>query len=97
MERGNIHGIKVAPSAPMITHFFFADDSKISRKQVKEFNMIKEVLGLYERASSQMVCFDETAISISKGVSKARREELAGATMVVMMVDIHANTLASLR
>ncbi|XP_074306059.1 uncharacterized protein LOC141641287 [Silene latifolia] len=55
MERGSLHGIRVAPTAPMVFHLFFADDSIIFTKaNEREARIVKDILVRYERVSGQL-------------------------------------------
>ncbi|XP_021737156.1 uncharacterized protein LOC110703671 [Chenopodium quinoa] len=86
---GHLHGIRVAPLAPTISHLFFADDSIIFAKaNLNEVDTIREVLHTYEIASGQMVNFGKTTVTFSKGVPVDRREDLANA-LRVNIVDVH--------
>ncbi|XP_021761357.1 uncharacterized protein LOC110726197 [Chenopodium quinoa] len=89
VARGALKGIKVASSAPPISHLLFADDSIIfSGANAEEVATIIQVLHTYESASGQLVNFDKTTVSFSKGVSEDMRVALAG-ILGVRMVDIH--------
>lgn len=63
-----LKGIKVAPSAPSISHLVFADDSllffKVDRESVLEIN---DVLLLYCQASGQHINLDKSSIFFTKG------------------------------
>ncbi|XP_074314409.1 uncharacterized protein LOC141649624 [Silene latifolia] len=73
-ERGAIHGIRVAPQAPVVTHLFFADDSIIFVKaNVREAQRVMEVLHRYEVASGQLVSKEKTTVSFSRGTEERRR------------------------
>jgi hypothetical protein len=54
VESSSLSGIKVAPSAPMVSHLLFADDSllffKVNRESAQEIN---DILQLYCSASGQ--------------------------------------------
>ncbi|XP_074321452.1 uncharacterized protein LOC141657962 [Silene latifolia] len=70
-ERGGIHGIRVAPQAPVVSHLFFADDSIIFVKaNVREAKCVMGILQMYEKASGQLVSKEKTTVSFSKGSSK---------------------------
>ena len=70
MKSSVLKGIKVAPSAPMVGHLLFADDSLLLFKANRENAMeIKDVLHLYCRASGQQINLGEKIIySFCKGV-----------------------------
>lgn len=68
--RGLIHGYKIANSAPVVTHLFFADDSYLFfRATLDESTCIKECLNLYEKASGQQVNFHKSSIQFSHNTS----------------------------
>lgn len=55
-ERGNIHGCQVSPTAPVITHLLFADDSFLFFKANKEeTRAVKAVLNKYEQQSGNFL------------------------------------------
>lgn len=88
-ERGALRGIRIAATAPSITHLLFADDCIIfSKATLQDVGAIQEALSLYELSSGQKVNFNKTTVSYSKGVSLVRREEMA-ATLGVRLVDVH--------
>ena len=55
-DDGCIHGFSIGRRGPKLTHLFFADDCLLfCRFPLTECDKIKELLALYEAASSQMV------------------------------------------
>ena len=62
-QSSTLNGILVAPSAPMISHLLFADDSLLffgaSMENAQEIN---DVLRVYCRASGQQVNMDKSSI-----------------------------------
>ncbi|KAL5826781.1 hypothetical protein ACOSQ3_018622 [Xanthoceras sorbifolium] len=63
---GQLQGIKVASSAPSVSHLLFADDSLIfSRVTVEDCSHLKEILKIYEQASGQSINFDKSTLSFS--------------------------------
>jgi hypothetical protein len=65
----NIHGIKIARSAPQISHLFFADDSLLlSRASQAEARTIMSILARYQSASGQVVNLEKSEASFSRNV-----------------------------
>jgi hypothetical protein len=77
VESSNLSGIRVAPSAPAVSHLLFADDSllffKVNRESAEEVN---KVLQLYCDASGQWINMDKSSIHFGKGCSNQIREEI---------------------
>ncbi|XP_057428472.1 uncharacterized protein LOC130721892 [Lotus japonicus] len=73
----NLTGIKVARSAPVISHLLFADDSVLfGRADMREAECLKEILTTYERVSGQVVNLDKSMLSVSRNVQQTRFDEL---------------------
>ena len=72
---GRIRGIKVAPTAPTVTHLFFADDSlmffEASREGATE---ISRILQVYEAGSGQMVNRDKSTIMFIRNTKGADKD-----------------------
>ncbi|XP_074308855.1 uncharacterized protein LOC141643553 [Silene latifolia] len=78
MEMGNLHGIRIAPVAPMVSHLFFADDSIIFTKaNEREARLVKSIINRYEKASGQLVSLDKTTVSFSRGTHNYRKNLVA--------------------
>ncbi|XP_057444657.1 uncharacterized protein LOC130736903 [Lotus japonicus] len=72
-----LHGIKIARSAPIISHLLFADDSVIfARATSQEALTIKAILASYEQASGQVINLDKSMLSCSRNVPENRFHEL---------------------
>lgn len=88
-ERGQIHGVRVAPSAPSISTLCFADDTIIFfRATEEEAGVLKQILDLYATASGQVINFEKSFMTFSSGVSPGRRDQIV-ATLGVNVVDRH--------
>jgi hypothetical protein len=73
----NLNGIKVAPTAPVVSHLLFANDNLLFFKANREnAHEILEVLQVYCRASGQQINVDKASIHFAKGVSMATRVEI---------------------
>ena len=83
-----LNGIKVAPSAPTVSHLLFADDSLLFfRADVANAEIIKEVLGIYCGASGQRVNMEKSSILFAKGVGQQSREEIK------LLLNVHNESL----
>jgi ribonuclease HI len=74
----HIHGVKIAPSAPEITHLLFADDSLFfCRADKEEARYIKHIIQTYQEASGQMVNLDKSELMFSKCVPVNNQREIS--------------------
>jgi hypothetical protein len=72
-----IHGVKIAPTAPEISHLFFADDSLIfCRASTNEVTTIANIIHNYEEASGQLVNLNKSEMLFSKGVHESTKEDI---------------------
>jgi len=77
IQSSNLNGIKVAPSAPVVSHLLFADDSLLFfRANAENAQEINDVMNIYCRASGQQINMDKSSIHFAKGVSNRTREEI---------------------
>lgn len=75
---GKVHGCQISPTAPIISHLLFADDSfLIFRGTTEEASNIKELLINYERSSGQCVNFQKSGIHFSANVSMEKQLEIS--------------------
>ena len=76
-DSSNLDGIQVAPSAPLVNHLLFVDDSLCSSRQiVLGATEVNQVLDIYYNATGQRINFDKSSIFFSKGVPEAVRNDI---------------------
>ena len=76
-SQSSLLGIKVAPSAPAVSHLLFADDSLLLFKSsVEGANMVSNMLDVYCAASGQRVNHDKSSIYFSKGGPDSLKQEV---------------------
>lgn len=76
---GVIHGCKLSPTAPTISHLLFADDSFLFFRGTTEETMnIKAILMSYERSSGQSINFQKSGVFLSANVRRDKQLELTG-------------------
>jgi len=76
LQSSTLKGIKVAPSAPVVSHLLFADDSLLFfGANLENAQVINDVMETYCRASGQQINMDKSSIHFAKGVSNSTREE----------------------
>lgn len=76
-DRKLISGIKVARSAPPLTHMFFADDSYIFCKATVECaDNVMTLLNVFEQASGQKINVDKSSVFFSSNTQQHLKTEL---------------------
>ena len=76
---GLIHGVKVARSAPAVSHLFFADDCFLFFKATHiEARIMKSLLAVYGAASGQRVNYNKSVISFSANMDEASIRQVCG-------------------
>lgn len=74
---GELRGVAVCPSAPIVTHLLFADDSlffcSAEERYCREF---ARILTVYEESSGQQINMDKSSIFISPNVKEDKRGRL---------------------
>lgn len=83
-NRGLIHGCKITPQAPRVSHLFFSNDSymffQASSQKCAE---VRGVLDCYKKASGQEVNFQKSTVLFSKNVEVLQKAELCDLLGVV--------------
>ncbi|KAF7812949.1 reverse transcriptase [Senna tora] len=76
--RGDLRGIKLARSAPVLSHCFFTDDSIFSLQATRQnCLMMKWILDAYSKASGQLTNLDKSCIFFSPNTPNDIRDDLA--------------------
>lgn len=84
-----IHGVRIAPSAPSVSTLCFADDTMIfCRATDEEASALKGILDLYAKASGRAINFDKSSMTFSKRTSTAKRNHI-GQLLGVQVVSQH--------
>jgi hypothetical protein len=69
--RGDLHGVRICPAAPVISHLLFADDCFLFfRATESEARVMQNILKTYEEASGQAISFPKSEVFYSKVVSE---------------------------
>jgi hypothetical protein len=89
IQSSNLMCIKVAPSAPIVRHLLFADESwllfKADRENAEE---VTSILNLYCSASRQRMNLDKSSIHFAKGCIAVARNEIKET------LDVHKEALS---
>lgn len=76
-EEGKITCLKVARSAPSVSHLLFADDSLFYYKQeAQELDFLNGLLKEYSLASGQRINYQKSSIYFGKQIPLTRKEEI---------------------
>ncbi|XP_057418855.1 uncharacterized protein LOC130713070 [Lotus japonicus] len=77
-EKGSIQGIKLAPTAPSLTHLFFADDSLLfMRATSQEAYHLINLLNTFSLASGQRINIQESGLICNRALEHQRGGQLA--------------------
>jgi hypothetical protein len=72
-----IHGVKITPRAPEVSHLLFADDSLMfCRATTAEATTLHNIIQTYQEASGQLVNLNKSEIVFSKGIPNHRQLEI---------------------
>lgn len=89
IQSSNLNGIMVSPSAPVVSHLLFADDSLLFfRANTESAQEIHDVLQVYCRASGQQVNMEKSSIHFAKGVTATTRGE------IMEVLNVHNTSLS---
>ncbi|XP_024155779.1 uncharacterized protein LOC112163738 [Rosa chinensis] len=70
-ENGTIKGLLMSPTAPVLHHLLFADDSFLfGEASVRECQAFKNLLSIYAQASGQMINLQNSSVVFSGNVSR---------------------------
>lgn len=73
----SIHGVKVAPMAPSISHLCFADDLLLfCHANDTEINFLKGLLDQFQSVSGQFINYNKSGCSFPKSLGSNRQHEL---------------------
>ncbi|GLT73742.1 hypothetical protein SLA2020_455790 [Shorea laevis] len=76
-RRKLIHGVKICPQAPPISHLFFADDSFLFLRATEaETRHLADILQRYEKASGQVVNLQKSSVTFSTNVQQQVRDNI---------------------
>lgn len=70
-----VHGLKIARSAPEITHLFYVDDSLLFCRETQEkAKQLSSILANYQNASGQRINHSKSEITFINGVPGDRAQ-----------------------
>jgi hypothetical protein len=73
-----IHGVKIVPGAPEVTHLLFVDDIILfCRANKEETTNLKNIISTYQAASGQLVNMEKLEIMYNKKVPESVKEDIA--------------------
>ena len=76
VENGVLHGVAACKRGPSISHLFFADDNLIFCKaSMEECKSLQRIIGIYEKASGQLLNQAKTSLFFSKNTPNDVKEE----------------------
>lgn len=89
INSGDLHGYRIAPSAPSVSHLLFADDSFLFFKgTTEEAHKIKSILSLYEKWSGQSVNYLKSGVFFSANISVEISKLKSPISLVFTMVSL---------
>lgn len=74
-ETGQVKGIRIAPSAPSMSHLLFDDDSLLLMEATLEsIQAVNQILHVYEMGSGQVINRDKSVVLFSKNTSSRKKQ-----------------------
>jgi len=78
VNRGDIHGIQVSPSAPVVSHLLFANECFLfCRANVVEAQRLLTILKTFEAASGQEINLSKSEVFLCRNMSGAAQEDFS--------------------
>lgn len=80
VARGSISGCKISPTAHVVSHLLFANDSFMFFKAtIGEVNVVKSILHTYASNSGQAINFQKSGIFFSSNARQDKQNEITSA------------------
>ncbi|KAL9151827.1 hypothetical protein ABFS82_11G077500 [Erythranthe guttata] len=77
-NRGELHGVKITPSAPVVSNLCFADDTFVfSHATEDDAISLKKILEKYARLSGQEINFEKSTMTFSPNTSSTKRDSIS--------------------
>lgn len=77
-RQGQIHGVRIAPTAPTVSALCFADDTMIfCRATSEDATNLRNTLERYALVSGQVINFDKSSMTFSAGVQPGLKNQIA--------------------
>lgn len=74
VNQGHLHGIKIAPGAPMISNLCFADDTVLyCEASMEEATELLRIMDIYAQASGQIINLEKSSMLFSPGTPSSVR------------------------
>lgn len=79
VNQGRLHGVRVAPYAPVISNLCFADDTILfCQATVNEAEEVRRILEKYAHASGQLINLEKSSMVFSPGTLQVVRTQIQG-------------------
>ncbi|XP_057418917.1 uncharacterized protein LOC130713138 [Lotus japonicus] len=89
LRDGSLQGIKLAPTAPTLTHLFFVDDSLILAKaSPQQLYQIMQILNIFSQASSQRINLHKPGIICRNALDIVTKQSMAA----ILQMQIWSNS-----